>query len=72
MRTHTKTGTCVRLHPPAHPRTHIHPYNSYWVPLPEDRTYPGFIEMYESDYAMFADDSKWSKYAKEYGYLDDS
>ena len=44
-----------------------HP-DQYWVPLPMDRTFEGFLEMYESDYAYFADDATWVKLASEYGY----
>lgn len=45
----------------------VHP-DYWWVPLPNDATWDGMKKLYESDYAIFADDSTWTSYAKSYGY----
>lgn len=46
----------------------VHP-DLYWVPLPRDPTWSGFEKLYESDYAVFADDKSWQKDLKKYGYF---
>lgn len=42
--------------------------HSYWVPLPNDALWDGFNELYESDYAVFADDSDWQTTLTDAGY----
>merc|ERR1711865_874992 len=31
----------------------------YWVPIPGDTTYPGFLEMYTSTKSVFLGDERW-------------
>lgn len=31
----------------------------YWVPLPGQKTYPGFMKFYEDDHTMFLNDTLW-------------
>lgn len=33
--------------------------SEYWVPLPGQATYPGFLDMYKSKYSMFLGDGRW-------------
>lgn len=44
-----------------------HP-DDYWVPLPQDPTWPGFYKLYQSPWTMFADDSLWNDISLNHGY----
>jgi len=33
--------------------------SEYWVPLPGQDTYPGFLDMYKSKYSIFLGDGRW-------------
>lgn len=35
--------------------------SEYWVPLPGQPTFPGFMSMYESDRSVFLGDSRWQQ-----------
>merc|ERR1711998_366814 len=43
--------------------------NSYWVPLPNNELWSGFKKLYESDYAVFADDVDWVTALTDAGYF---
>ena len=42
--------------------------HTYWVPLPMDNLWDGFKKLYNSDYAVFADDSDWQSVLSDAGY----
>merc|ERR1711924_228014 len=42
--------------------------HSYRVPLPNNELWDGFKKLYESDYAVFADDSDWQTALSDAGY----
>jgi len=42
--------------------------HSYWVPLPNNELWDGFKKLYESDYAIFADNTAWQTQLSDAGY----
>ena len=42
--------------------------DDYWLPLPNDATYPGLAQMYSGDEVAFADDYRWKNLSKIFGY----
>lgn len=44
-----------------------HP-TKYWVPLPEDKTFPGLQKLHDTKMGIFADDDDWKRDIKHFGY----
>jgi hypothetical protein len=44
-----------------------HP-DKYWIPLPEDVTFPGLQKLHDTNMGIFADDSDWRRDIKHFGY----